>query len=163
MYSGRSVSVFSDMAHEQRRRRHEQEIERQREQRAGHRHFDTLCCSIMTLTTIAMGGLFAFLGISLTSPYDAMAWSMMPAYSTHAGTLIALALYVTGVVRGMRVLMNQSQSGKPRTFRRFQSHCIAIIVAIAITVSAGIITSIQSDQSPPNLGTQQSGTPSIIR
>ena len=64
---------------------------------------DTICCSIMTLSTIAMGGLFAFLRIPLTAFYPVIIWRVDVADITMVGTIAALALYATGIWRGIRV------------------------------------------------------------
>ena len=129
------------------------------QQRIERRHLDTLCCSIMTLITIAMGGLFAFVRTSLTGSRIDGIWSLGASEITTIGTLVALMLYVTGVWRGMRVLTNQSGVGKEQTFRRFRAHCILIVIVIAITVAAGTITTTQPDQNQMPLGSSGGGLP----
>ena len=141
----------------------QEQQDQQRERRLDQRHVDTLCCSIMTLVTIAMGGLFAFIRTSLADWHIDAISDLGPSDVPTIGTLVALMLYVTGIWRGMRVLKNHSVVGKNQTFRRFQSHCIFIVLVIALTISAGIVVQIQADQTLSDSGGIQGGPPVAIQ
>ena len=83
------------------------------------RHQDTLCVSVLTLSTIMVGGLFAFFRF----PALPGTWGLNPGTVTTVpvvlGMVVAVVLYAMCIWRGMRILANNNLFGEDTGISKF--------------------------------------------
>ena len=109
------------------------------------RHQDTLCVSVLTLSTIMVGGLFAFFRF----PALPGTWGLNPGTVTTVpvvlGMVVAVVLYAMCIWRGMRILANNNLFGKIRAFRSLRGLVTVLAAMVFIVVLATFSTRLQSD------------------